>query len=104
MVGVETYWSIDAPVGDCVLDIQLSPVRVGMESFGAGMWHEPCDWMWPTSRWQPGVIYRDVAVLRPPAADKIGTTELVLSCKVLADDKVVGVYTSPERFALSLNQ
>ena len=33
------------------------------------MWwgdHEPCDWAWPTSRWEEGAIYRDRYWLHPP--------------------------------------
>ena len=60
---VESYWRVDAPVTE---DLWLSP---RLDSTGGGdTWrgdHEPCDWAWPTSRLQPGVIYRDWVTLRP---------------------------------------
>ena len=68
MVWVESFWAIEAPVTkDFLLDIQAKPIAEGsMPPFGVGMAHDPCDWMWPTSRWKPGVIYRDYYGLRPP--------------------------------------
>ncbi len=65
LVEVETYWTISRPVA---IDVRLAPGEVSEEGDFGG-WsseHDPCDWAWPTSRWQPDVIYRDVAQLRPP--------------------------------------
>lgn len=68
MLWVESFWCCDAPVeGDIRLDIRGVPVKpTKMPPWGEGMDHDPCDWMVPTSLWQPGVIYRDYYGLRPP--------------------------------------
>jgi hypothetical protein len=53
MLWVESWWMAESrPEGEYLLDIQARP-EDGKPSpvFGAGMWHQPCDWMWPTSRW-----------------------------------------------------
>ena len=45
------------------------------------MWwadHEHCDWAWPTSRWKPGEIIRDVYGVRPPKAAEPGKYRLVI--------------------------
>jgi hypothetical protein len=65
LVGLETYWTIDERV---TANLLLVPhgTQGARES---DLWmsvHEPCDWAWPTSRWEIGAIYRDDAGLRPP--------------------------------------
>ncbi|MDH6592911.1 UDP-N-acetylmuramoyl-tripeptide--D-alanyl-D-alanine ligase [Variovorax sp. TBS-050B] len=87
---VETFWQIDAPVDtDWRLDIRAVPVPPAtMPSWGAAMDHDPCDWMWPTRRWQPGVIYRDRYGLRPPAGKTLHDAQLQL---------VVGLVGAPGR-------
>jgi poly-gamma-glutamate capsule biosynthesis protein CapA/YwtB (metallophosphatase superfamily) len=64
---IETYWTISAPIER---DLWLvSHAERNHEDLG--LWsavHEPCDWAWPTSRWEVGTIYRDRASLRPPTA------------------------------------
>ncbi|HUG29997.1 MAG TPA: CapA family protein [Candidatus Limnocylindria bacterium] len=65
LIGFDTYWTIDQPLD---IDVQLVPhgTRDGTES---ALWlstHDPCDWGWPTSRWEAATIYRDQADLRPP--------------------------------------
>lgn len=67
VVWVESYWRSDARLDR---HLMLSSRGVPVERFG-WIWygeHEPCDWAWPTSRWVPGVIYRDEMMLRPPPA------------------------------------
>lgn len=69
-VTVETFWQLVQPTDiDWRLDICAFPVTcVDAPAWGLSTDHDPCDWTWPTSRWQPGLIYRDVHRLRPPAA------------------------------------
>ncbi|MGK2849304.1 MAG: CapA family protein [Candidatus Limnocylindrales bacterium] len=63
LIWLETFWRTSSrPTSDLVFAAQASPER-GMSWAGR---HEPCDWAWPTSRWEPGVIYRDRYPLRPP--------------------------------------
>ncbi|SFQ36524.1 CapA family protein [Variovorax sp. 770b2] len=81
---VETFWQIDPQIDqpldtDWRLDIRAVPLAPAtMPSWGAAMDHDPCDWMWPTSRWQPGVIYRDYCGLRPPAGNTLHDAQLQL--------------------------
>lgn len=66
LVRLITYWSIDDPLSD---DLQIAPHGIP-EGIDLDQWaseHDPCDWAWPTSRWTPGAIYRDLALLRPPS-------------------------------------
>jgi poly-gamma-glutamate capsule biosynthesis protein CapA/YwtB (metallophosphatase superfamily) len=63
LLWVESYWRTDAPVqGDLWLTSRAE--RAGSPDWTSD--HEPCDWAWPTSRWEPGRIYRDLSPLRPP--------------------------------------
>lgn len=65
LIWVDTYWRIDEPVEE---DLWLAPVAQP-DGSGDPAWrggHEPCDWAWPTSRWEPGEIYHDRVGLRPP--------------------------------------
>jgi hypothetical protein len=64
LIWLETFWSVDAPIeADLLISPGASPERGTAWTDG----HEPCEWSWPTSRWKPGVIYRDRHALRPPA-------------------------------------
>ncbi len=65
LVEVDFYWVVEEPVA---ADLTIVPhgARDGTE---IDLWlseHEPCDWGWPTSRWEVGQVYRDRAALRPP--------------------------------------
>ena len=63
LMWLETFWRINArTTSDLTIASRAVPQR-GAPWLGD---HEPCDWAWPTSRWQPGVIYRDRYPLRPP--------------------------------------
>jgi len=78
MLYVETFWQIDEATGtDWRLDIRAVPAAPAtMPAWGVAMDHDPCDWMWPTSRWLPGRIYRDFHGLRPPVADRLHDAQL----------------------------
>ena len=63
LMWLETFWRIDArTASDLTIALRAAPAQ-GTPWEGV---HEPCDWAWPTSRWEPGVIYRDRYPLRPP--------------------------------------
>jgi UDP-N-acetylmuramyl pentapeptide synthase len=68
LLWVESFWTADAPVADDLrVQFRALPMRsTRMPAWGASMDHDPCDWMWPTSRWEPGRIYHDRYGLRPP--------------------------------------
>jgi len=90
MLWVESYWSADEPLKeDYRIDFRAVPTReTTMPYWGKSMDHDPCDWQMPTSRWQPGVIYRDFYGLRPPASKTFTSTDLQLH---------VGLVSSGER-------
>jgi poly-gamma-glutamate capsule biosynthesis protein CapA/YwtB (metallophosphatase superfamily) len=95
MVFVDSYWRVDAPVTE---DLQLA-MRLQPRSKGGRTWygdHQHCDWAWPTSRWQPGTIVRDLYGVRPPNPLPDGNYELEIG---LADD---GVPTGPQHRLLRI--
>ena len=67
-IWIETFWRCDEPVTrDHRIDLRAKPLdNSPMPPWGFGMDHDPCDWLMPTSQWQPGTIYRDYCPLRPP--------------------------------------
>jgi poly-gamma-glutamate capsule biosynthesis protein CapA/YwtB (metallophosphatase superfamily) len=77
-VFVESYWTVTRrPNADLWIYARLRPERgAGRKSWYGH--HEPCDWSWPTSRWQPNLIYRDVYTLRPPNPLTDGTYALYI--------------------------
>jgi len=87
MLYVETFWQIDEATDvDWRFDIRAVPQSPAtMPAWGAAMDHDPCDWMWPTSRWQPGRIYRDFHGLRPPAARRLHDAQLQLEIGLVGD-------------------
>lgn len=97
MIWVESYWSL---AGECAGDVLLD-VTAGYEPgqaaprFGAGMGHDPCGWMWPTGRWQSGVIYKDIAGLTPPPLPLLRSGELRVTFRVLREGEVLGSHTAP---------
>jgi hypothetical protein len=77
LIWLETFWRIDAST---TADLSIAP-RATPERGAA--WegpHEPCDWAWPTSRWKPGLTYRDRSPLRPPPeVQRLGGVPALLS-------------------------
>ncbi len=66
---VESYWRLAEHTDE---DWRLDFSAEAGEASQLGKWgvacdHDPCDWMWPTSRWSSGTIYRDRYSLRPPS-------------------------------------
>ncbi len=89
MLFVESFWQLDGetPIaGDWRLDIRaVAEAPAGMPDWGGAMDHDPCDWMWPTSRWTPGAIYRDFHGLRPPALQKLHDARLHIEVGLVSD-------------------
>jgi len=87
MLYVETFWQIDEATGtDWRLDIRAVPAAPATRpAWGVAMDHDPCDWMWPTSRWQPGRIYRDLHGLRPPAGKLLHDARLQIEVGLVGD-------------------
>lgn len=86
MLWVETFWKTDEALNeDLRLDIQAVPLRpTRMPPWGRGMDHDPCDWNLPTSRWKPGVIYRDFYGLRPPYLKNWENIDLQLTVNIIS--------------------
>jgi poly-gamma-glutamate capsule biosynthesis protein CapA/YwtB (metallophosphatase superfamily) len=65
LVWLDTYWTTETPIAtDLWIAARVEPIQPN-----GLVWrdeHEPCNWAWPTSRWVPGTIYRDLCCLRPP--------------------------------------
>lgn len=98
LIWLETFWRVDArPTSDVVIAPRATPQR-GMPWQGV---HEPCDWAWPTSRWEPGTVYRDRYPLRPPVdvqrlaglpalISMTGYGSLDITVDVLEDGRILG--------------
>ncbi|MFM9922209.1 CapA family protein [Variovorax sp. H27-G14] len=97
LLWVESFWTADAPVAhDLRIQFRALPMRsTRMPAWGASMDHDPCDWMWPTSRWEPGRIYRDRYGLRPPRAGLM--TSDVLQLEVRLRSSAADVAEPPPR-------
>lgn len=66
---VESYWRLAEHTDeDWRLDFRAEAGEVSsLGPWGVACDHDPCDWMWPTSRWSSRTIYRDRYSLRPPS-------------------------------------
>ncbi|AWF80491.1 UDP-N-acetylmuramoyl-tripeptide--D-alanyl-D-alanine ligase [Microbulbifer sp. A4B17] len=87
MLWVESFWTTDYKLQeDFRLDFRAIPIRkTSMPYWGKSMDHDPCDWQVPTSRWQPGVIYRDLYGLRAPAKSEIQPIHLHLAVGLISN-------------------
>ncbi|MBN8432022.1 CapA family protein [Microbulbifer salipaludis] len=101
---VETFWTLNperqAPLTENLrLDIRAVPIQDPQaHCWGKSMDHDPCDWQLPTSRWQPGVIYRDFYGLRPPANKHLRNGDLRLEIGLIGPEtqlRPVPVLESP---------
>jgi UDP-N-acetylmuramyl pentapeptide synthase len=92
LLWVESFWTVDAPIeADLRLQFRALPVRSKtMPAWGEGMDHDPCDWMWPTSRWTPGRIYRDRYGLRPPLSRQMESDVLQLEVRLRGAPELPG--------------
>lgn len=104
MLWVETFWTCDLPVKeDLRLDITAASVVPGrMPRWGLGMDHDPCDWLMPTSRWQPGQIYRDHYGLRPPSPKFLENGELQITIGLKGASAAVKPIKLPWRVLLDI--
>jgi hypothetical protein len=82
---LRSYWCCDAPVEqDLRLDLRAVPIgQSKWAPWGLGMDHDPCDWLWPTSRWQRGQIYVDLCPLRPPPLSELANGRLQLQAALV---------------------
>ncbi|MES2530463.1 MAG: CapA family protein [Pseudomonadota bacterium] len=101
---VDSYWCTDAPVSaDLRLQFRAVPtLGERMPPWGDNSEHDPCDWMWPTSRWQPGVIYRDRCGVRPPSTALVSEV-LRLEAQVIGDGPIAAPALLPVWCRLQLS-
>lgn len=106
MLWVESFWQIQTKVKEN-LRIQFRAVptfpTTKMRAWGRGSDHDPCDWLIPTARWQPGKIYRDFYGLRPPYLKAWEDGTLQLQVRVLTDNKDYPFVSLPFTYTLSID-
>lgn len=105
MLYVETYWTIDEPVDkNYLLLIRGVPVKkCSMQPFGRVQYHEFCDFMWPVTRWKPGVIYRERFGLLPPRDEKKQlNVDLRVEVRVIFNNELVSKFTDPEPIKMQI--
>ncbi|MGP5311031.1 CapA family protein [Vreelandella alkaliphila] len=104
MLWVESFWTCERPLTEDIrLNIQGIPVRgTTMAPWGRGMDHDPCDWMMPTSRWQPGLIYRDYYGLRPPHLRNLKNIDLQIKAGIVSQKKEVPPVSLPTIVRLAI--
>lgn len=104
MLWIETWWTCKQTLNE---DRRLSLLAVPlgdstMPEWGRGMDHDPCDWMQPTSRWQPGKIYRDYYGLRPPQKQQLENRTLQLQIRVLGNQASDAAYLYPKTISMRM--
>lgn len=104
MLWVESFWTADATLDEDIrLDIKAVPVEpCSMPAWGASMDHDPCDWMMPTRRWKPGVIYRDFYGLRPPALREMVNAGLRIQVGIVSAGHDVQPVLLPDAVQLAI--
>lgn len=104
MLWVETFWQCHAPMQDDLrIDIRAVPMREStMPAWGQAMDHDPCDWMMPTSRWVPGVIYRDYYGLRPPYLKDLQNVDLHVTIRLVSGRGTSAPLTLPITVKLAI--
>ncbi|MDH6165787.1 UDP-N-acetylmuramoyl-tripeptide--D-alanyl-D-alanine ligase [Variovorax boronicumulans] len=83
---VESFWQLDQPT-DVDWRIELcaqASTCIDVPAWGLLSDHDPCGWMWPTSRWQPGLVYRDVHPIEAPVAALLHDAELQIEVGLLS--------------------
>ncbi|GAB6058605.1 CapA family protein [Desulfonatronum parangueonense] len=88
MIWVESFWTSESSIHEDIrLNIRGVPISpTSMPVWGKSMDHDPCDWLAPTSRWRPGVIYRDFFGLRAPRMPKLRNVDLRIEVGILSQN------------------
>ncbi|HWK54351.1 MAG TPA: Mur ligase family protein, partial [Hyphomicrobiales bacterium] len=105
LIFVESYWRLHAPTRkDWRIEFQAVPeASTNLKAWGASSDHDPCDWMWPTSRWQTGTIYRDTYSLRPDTIRHWQDSFLQLRVRLKASGERTPWLTLPAGIKFVLN-
>ena len=102
MLYVETYWMIDEPTDkNYFLSIKSVPVlECAMTPYSINMTHEFLDYMYPTNRWQAGVIYRErVGLPSPPVLTNV---DLQVGIKVFYGRESLGEFKAPNLIKMQI--
>jgi hypothetical protein len=102
---VETWWKTENALNqDMRIDIQARPEPpCTMLPWGYGMDHDPCDWIRPTTTWEPHTIYHDLYALRPPPSSKISNGILKLHINIIGAQLPAKAYVHPIPISVQLN-
>lgn len=105
LISVESWWRAPEAI-DCDWRIDFraeteTPGPVG--AWGLGCSHDPCDWMWPVSRWKPGQIYRDFYTLRPSVVRNWLDETLTLSIGLVSHLGKTDRFPLPHRVRFELS-
>ncbi|MDR2239750.1 MAG: CapA family protein [Zoogloeaceae bacterium] len=104
-IHVESWWRLaESTTVDWRIDFLAAPDKPGLSEGWGYCNHDPCDWMWPTSRWRPGLIYRDFCSLRWPDLREWIDLSLILSVRLVNDDGSTARYRLPGRIEVKLSQ
>lgn len=106
MVWVESFWELSEQTNlNLSLDIQVVPVNGNpVNVFGLGCDHHPCDWLKPTTEWEPGHIYRDRYGLRPPKTSNLKSGDYCLSVRVLDGSRTIAGVSFLQRLLVDVQQ
>jgi hypothetical protein len=101
---VETWWKSEKPLMyDLRLDIQArSEIPNLMPPWGHGMDHDPCDWMRPTTTWEPHTIYCDFYALRPPPRAHLRNGVIKVHINVIGPQRNAEAYIHPHPITVQL--
>ena len=105
MLWVETFWTSSQKINKRLFfELRAVPMLKSndMPAWGKNMWHEPCDWMLPTTEWEPGVIYREHFGLRPPPIRRMQNGDMELEIRVKSMTEVLRSFRTGRRTSLAL--
>ena len=104
MLYVETYWTLaESTEKDFTIQILGVPtIKDSMPNFGSNMEHQACDWMFPTNRWKPGVIYREKFGLLSPDEKDIVNGNICVQVAVFDGKTELDRYIHPTTIELQL--
>src|SRR5699024_8910451 len=103
MLWVESYWKLNAPTQENYrLYFRAEPKqKTSMPAWGRSRDHDPCDWLWPTSCWKEGKIYRDFYGLRPPQPRQLENVPLILTVALVSNSNQIERVRLSKEFELS---
>lgn len=105
LIAVESWWRLVEPADrDWRIDFRAVPDKRGaIGDWGLSCDHDPCDWMWPLTRWQVGQVYRDFYTLRPSDVRDWQDVTLTLSVGLVCGKERIARQMLPRqvRFQLS---